>query len=1338
MANQTLYPDGTVFTTAGLTGTVDQVNEAPNNDWLTANASNSTLRASFATPQPTLNTGAGLQTFRVYVRKNATGGGDPTVDIHLYENGTDLGVILADTLVTSATGQWVTATWSTTSLTAGDGSNVEIFCDGTKGGGGPNERRVEFDSIEWITDFTPNAYTLDAASGSYAVTGSAAEFVDHKVLPAAAGSYTYTGSDATLGKGVPLSAEAGSYSITGSAADFLLPTIGSGNNTLMARDTKLRGSKMDFGAVTSSSGFTSAPALSDLQDSGTWSTAATDTTNTTLRISLSSLYPRDPLFPYSPFSVGYNDPFELGGTYNLPNRFSVYVRRSNASGATPTYEVHLIQGGTSVATLAAGAVPAEGTISIKPSYLSYKWFDYGGGNQDRLVIPDDHEIELRFFASVDSATDVRNLVYSTSAWFHRPRRGFASAGFGRTDHVRGSGNNTFLRKRSAGWETTYIKADDVTNPSVRHGSGNFIAGKEPTVANLSVDNVAVDSGFGEALFMWPLPGGALDPDYSPGTSSVLVELERGVTYASFPVGGGAAGTALVFKDTGEAFTLGGDPAEVGATFDIIDDSGTSTGGTSIVSTTTSWVTSPRILAGYLWSSPGVGDTTYGIIGSQGVKYYYLEALGPTSSGTGAIGSSNTLLAESGSYSVAGSAAELDRSFVHLAEAGSYAYSGADANFSKAVTLQAEAGSYAVTGSDAIVAAHRRITTCVTGVVTATFTAGAEDSTKRWFDDANAYNGSTANYAYCNDEGFWDADYENRPVPVFGIRYATFELNTAIPTGGAHLISKIRYRAYISVTGTGTPQMEVSVRPTSQDAGTTVIPIIQQDYLVKTTPGWTDWVDITSPCNGWGAWGSWDVEGPVRLIFAGQDPTGTMTQARLYAAEIEVTYADCHYSIDAQVPLLIASIPDLAAEAGSYSVIGSDVDLTQSNTLLAETGSYTYTGQPANTLHSSNLDTTTGAYSYTGVDAGLNKSYVLGTHNEILSTARFLTVASAKAWTDSASAVDGSTATYAFSTTDGPGGFASKLLLEDPDYTGPGFLNRLVSQVRARLYSSVTGSGTPKLDYFFYDPNNSFEYGSGQLTNATPEWSAYQTLTPQQNVWTPNQVVNLMRAEIHAYDDTGAFTQARSYQTEFEITRVYDQYRVVGSDAALKRSVILLAEAGSYTYSGINAEFTASGAVPVEAGSYVYTGTDADLQLSLVLEAEEGSYAVAGQNAALNSGGAVQLEAGTYSITGSAAGITVQRSLQATSGSYTYTGESTGLLTTDEVPAEAGSYAVAGQDAALTAHWLLQANTGAYSYTGSATAIDKEYRALLATGAYTLTGINARLQTPTARRIFVIG
>jgi hypothetical protein len=83
--NERIAPD-TLAVQTNLTGSVTDIDDDPDSpdaNWLTASGS-STCRTTFSTPTGNPNTGAGLQNFRVLLRKNATGPAGGTANESLY------------------------------------------------------------------------------------------------------------------------------------------------------------------------------------------------------------------------------------------------------------------------------------------------------------------------------------------------------------------------------------------------------------------------------------------------------------------------------------------------------------------------------------------------------------------------------------------------------------------------------------------------------------------------------------------------------------------------------------------------------------------------------------------------------------------------------------------------------------------------------------------------------------------------------------------------------------------------------------------------------------------------------------------------------------------------------------------------------------------------------------------------------------------------------------------------------------------------------------------------------------------------------------------------------
>ncbi len=159
MATELLLPDA-VITATNLTADIANLDEGVDNfDGVYATNqganANTLLALSFPTPSGDLTLGAGLQTFRARVRKNATGGNDPTVRIEVREGGT-IRANSENTTVTSLTGVDITFTWDASVLALQTGEDVEIGIAqqaGGAGGGPANRRWIETDTADWNADY---------------------------------------------------------------------------------------------------------------------------------------------------------------------------------------------------------------------------------------------------------------------------------------------------------------------------------------------------------------------------------------------------------------------------------------------------------------------------------------------------------------------------------------------------------------------------------------------------------------------------------------------------------------------------------------------------------------------------------------------------------------------------------------------------------------------------------------------------------------------------------------------------------------------------------------------------------------------------------------------------------------------------------------------------------------------------------------------------------------------------------------------------------------------------------------------------------------------------------
>lgn len=159
---------------SGGVGTIQDDPDSPDGNWFTTTAQDGSLRVSFPTPSADPQTGAGVQEFRVLLRKDASGGGTPTYSAELRETGggTALQTLATNVSVTSTTGQVESLTWDASNLGTADGSAVELVLTFTHNGGGPNERNIEVGAVEWNATVVTAGQTLTGtpAAGSVVAT----------------------------------------------------------------------------------------------------------------------------------------------------------------------------------------------------------------------------------------------------------------------------------------------------------------------------------------------------------------------------------------------------------------------------------------------------------------------------------------------------------------------------------------------------------------------------------------------------------------------------------------------------------------------------------------------------------------------------------------------------------------------------------------------------------------------------------------------------------------------------------------------------------------------------------------------------------------------------------------------------------------------------------------------------------------------------------------------------------------------------------------------------------------------------------------------------------------
>lgn len=158
-------------------------------------------------------------------------------------------------------------------------------------------------------------------------------------------------------------------------------------------------------------------------------------------------------------------------------------------------------------------------------------------------------------------------------------------------------------------------------------------------------------------------------------------------------------------------------------------------------------------------------------------------------------------------------------------------------------------------------------------------------------------------------------------------------------------------------------------------------------------------------------------------------------------------------------------------------------------------------------------------------------------------------------------------------------------------------------------------------------------------------------------------------------DAGLFTlTGYSGNEAFYLEPSPGGFAIAGYDATVVDSIDVLADAGSYALSGLDAAVTMS--IAADAGSFSLTGLDSSLGVSLALSA--GSFALAGFDATAVVGGSIiPLDAGSFVLTGYSGNESFY--IPPGAGSFSLSGYETTLILTGPVtvPLDGGTYTLSG-------------------------------------------------------------
>lgn len=155
---EAVTPDA-VLTSSGLdvSGGISYIQDDPDSpdaNWFTTTGSSGEISTSTTNPTngANIDTATNAQQIKLWLRKDASGGGNPTFTAEIHDSGGLHESLVIDASVTSSTGTLYTYNWTAAGLSSPN--DVEIHLDLTKGGGGPNERNVEVGATRWNMAYT--------------------------------------------------------------------------------------------------------------------------------------------------------------------------------------------------------------------------------------------------------------------------------------------------------------------------------------------------------------------------------------------------------------------------------------------------------------------------------------------------------------------------------------------------------------------------------------------------------------------------------------------------------------------------------------------------------------------------------------------------------------------------------------------------------------------------------------------------------------------------------------------------------------------------------------------------------------------------------------------------------------------------------------------------------------------------------------------------------------------------------------------------------------------------------------------------------------------------------
>ncbi len=468
---------------------------------------------------------------------------------------------------------------------------------------------------------------------------------------------------------------------------------------------------------------------------------------------------------------------------------------------------------------------------------------------------------------------------------------------------------------------------------------------------------------------------------------------------------------------------------------------------------------------------------------------------------------------------------------------------------------------------------------------------------------------------------------------------------------------------------------------------------------------------------------------AEIVFAASSPTAQRSSTE--------TYMMTKYALGSSL-----GSTTLTASVGSFSLDGKSSSLLVQKKLSADVGTFSETGIAANLQVSKALSCNKGTYLLTGNAAGLSRGLVTsGTKGTFALTGVNAGLLVNKRLTSSvgAFALSGKNSAYLLS---------KKLSVSAGAFVSTGVAASLKT---AKKLSANTGtftesgiSATLKTAKVLSSSTGSFAL-SGKAASLLRFRSLLSSVGTFNLTGKSASLVRSLRlnSSVGSFAVTGISSSAIFGK---RLSAVSGAFVLTGQSALSIGGYSGVSNPGSFSLVGGTATFTIARKLSSSTGSFVITGVNSSALLSRKLSAASGSFSLTGQSSSPIRGYSVDSDTGSVVVVGNSATFRISRNLSSSAGTFSLNGKAATLIVNKKLVAESGLTVLAGKSASLLSAYRLSASKGTFVQTGNAANISvsrlltgssasfslsgkasssiRQYRLSASAGSFALTGFQA--------------